>query len=116
MQMLACSAGDATFALAFVDVGDPTRVTATLAALRQVAVANLQDAKPQFEPVQVRGMTPNAQAARLRVTGRLPDGAVVQEHAAFFVHGLRAYQASVIGAQPTAGMIDAFMAGLKFPA
>ena len=115
MNMLACSAGDATFALAFVDVADPAKVADTLAALRQIAVANLQDTKPHVEPVQIRGMTPNAQAARLNVTGRLPDGAVVQEHAAFFVRGVRAYQASVIGAQPTAGMIDVFMAGLKFP-
>jgi hypothetical protein len=116
MQMLACSAGDATYALAFVDVEDPARVSATLDALREIAVGNLQDAKAQVAPVQIRGMTPNAQAARLNVTGRLPDGASVQEHAAFFVRGRRVYQASVIGAKPPADAVEAFIAGLKFPA
>jgi hypothetical protein len=116
MQMLACSAGEATFALAFVDVEDPARVGATLSALRQLAVGNLQGAAPQLSPLQVRGMTPNPQATRLSVSGRLPDGAAVQEHAAFFVRGRRVYQASVIGAQPPPAAVDAFITGLKFPA
>ena len=114
MNMLACSAGEATFALAFVDVDDPARVGATLTALRQIAVGNLQDATPRLAPLEIRGMTPNAQAARLSVSGRLPDGAAVQEHAAFFVRGRRVYQASVIGAQPPAGAVETFIAGLKF--
>jgi len=116
MQMLDCSAGAATFALAFVDVEDPARVGATLSALRQLAVGNLQGAAPQLSPLQVRGMTPNPQATRLSVSGRLPDGAAVQEHAAFFVRGRRVYQASVIGAQPPPAAVDAFITGLKFPA
>ena len=32
MQMLVCSAGDATFALAFVELADPARIGITLAA------------------------------------------------------------------------------------
>ncbi len=116
MHMLACSAGNATFALAFVDVGDPARVGDTLVELRRIAVANVQGVAPEVSPLQVRGMTPNGSAVRLNVTGRLPDGASVREHAAFFVRGLRVYQASVIGAQPGADAVEPFMAGLKFPA
>ncbi len=115
MQMLVCSAGDATFALAFVDVPDPARVGATLAELRRVAVGNVQGGAPQVAPLQVKGMTPNEQAARVSVTGRLPDGAAVQEHAAFFTRGLRVYQATVIGAAPAPQTVDLFIAGLKFP-
>ena len=115
MQMLACSAGEATFALAFVDVADPARVGATLAELRATAASNLQDASPQNVPLQIKGMTPNAQAARITIAGKLPDGAAVQEHAAFFARGLRVYQATVIGAQPAPQVVDTFIAGLKFP-
>ena len=60
-------------------------------------------------------MTPNEQSVRVAVTGRLPDGAVVQEHAAFFVRGLRVYSATVIGAKPAPQAVDVFFNGLKFP-
>jgi hypothetical protein len=47
----------------------------------------------------LRGAPPNDQAGRIVVEGPLPDGAAVQEHAAFFVRGLRVYAATVIGAK-----------------
>lgn len=115
MQMLTCDAGDATFALAFVDVADPARVGATLAELRATAASNLQDAAPQNAPLRIEGMTPNAQAARITIAGKLPDGAAVQAQAAFFARGLRVYQATVIGAKPAPQVVDTFIAGLKFP-
>lgn len=115
MQMLACDAGDATFALAFVDVADPARVGATLAALRATAASNLRDASPQNAPLSIKGMTPNEHAARVTLTGTLPDGAAVQEHAAFFTRGLRVYQATVIGAKPAPQVVETFLGGLKFP-
>ena len=115
MEMLVCTASDATFALAFVDVTDPTRVGATLAELRAIAVANVRGGEPQVAAVQIRGMTPNDRAGRLSVAGKLPDGAAVQEHAAFFTRGLRVYQATVIGAKPSPEAVEIFIAGLKFP-
>jgi hypothetical protein len=39
----------------------------------------------------------------------------VQEEAAFFVKGLRVYQASVIGERLSPEMTDNFFAGLKLP-
>lgn len=115
MQMLACSAGDATFALAFVDVADPSRVGATLIELRATAASNLQSKSPQSAPLQIRGMTPNEQTARLTISGKLPDGAAVQAQAAFFARGLRVYQATVVGARPLPELADIFIGGLKFP-
>ena len=114
MEMLACKAGDATFALAFVDVADPGRVSVTLAELRATAASNLQGASERSTPLQIRGMTPNQQAARVTIVGKLPDGAVVQEHAVFFARGLRVYQATVIGAKPALLVVDTFIDGLKF--
>ena len=115
MEMLACAAEGMTFALAYADVAEPAGVGPALAALRATAAANIQAPAPEAVPLSVPGMTPNPQAARLALQGRLPDGAVVREHAAFFSHGLRVYQASVIGAAPTPAAIDAFVASLRFP-
>lgn len=115
MQMLSCSAADATFALAFADVADPAQLGATLAELRATAVGNVGGGSAQAAPLQIHGMTSNAQSGRLSVAGRLPDGAAIQEHAAFFTRGLRVYQATVIGASPAPQAVEAFVAGLKFP-
>ena len=115
MDMLVCSAGDATYALSFFDVADPARIGATLAELRAAALRNVEGHEPQRLPLAVKGMTPNEQAQRLSVPGRLPDGAAVHEHAAFFTRGLRVYQATVIGANPASQVVQAFFDGLKFP-
>ena len=116
MEMLVCSAADTTFALSYFDVADPARIAATLAAWRETAVGNVRGREPQWAPLQIKGMTPNEQALRLSVSGRLPDEAVVQAHAAFFVRGLRVYQATVIGARPAPLAVEVFIGGLKFPA
>lgn len=115
MEMLVCSAGDATFAVSIVEVSDPARIGPTLTALRSSAIANVQGGEPRGSPLQVEGMTPNEQAGRMAVSGRLPDGAAVQEHAAFFTRGLHVYQATVIGARPAPEAVENFIAGLKFP-
>jgi len=115
MALLACEAGGMTFALAFVDAADPAGVAATLAELRTIALRNVQAGAPQVVPAQVPGMTPNAAALRLSAAGRLPDGAPVHTHAAFFTRGLRAYQATVIGAEPPLPAVQTFFDALKFP-
>ncbi|HEX7439859.1 MAG TPA: hypothetical protein VF319_07150 [Caldimonas sp.] len=114
MEMVACAAGGSTFAASFVDLEDPATVTAALEALRGTAVANLGAVAPRQLPFALGGMTPNAASARLVIAGRLPDGTPVQEHAAFFVRGLRVYQASVIGREPSRDAVEAFLGGLKF--
>jgi hypothetical protein len=113
MTMLVCAAGAATYALTFIDVAEPSGVTAALADLRAVAAANLGAAAAAPDPLQVAGMTPNPQAARLQLAGRRPDGTTVQQQAAFFAKGLRVYQASVVGATLSAEAVDTFFAGLK---
>lgn len=115
MEMLVCAAGGATYALSFIDVADPTRVTPVLVAVRAVAAANLGAAQPRVAPWQMSGMTPNPQAARVSFAGRLPDGAAVQQHSVFFSKGLRVYQASVIGTKPPLDAVETFFTGLKFP-
>ena len=116
MEMLVCSAGGATYALSFLDVADPARVSTVLIELRTAALANVKGAEPDMAPLQIKGMTANDNALRLTIAGRLPDGAAVQEHASFFTRGLRVYQATVIGAAPPPQAVETFFAGLKFPA
>ena len=115
MDMLVCSAAGATFALSFIDLRDPAGVTAALSELRATALANIGGVLLRSEPLHLSGMTANAQAALLAMSGHLPDGVAVQEQAAFFVKGLRIYQASVIGAKLVPEMTDTYFAGLKLP-
>lgn len=116
MEMLVCPAGGATYALSFADVVEPAQVATALAELRATALRNLQAAQPQIAPAQISGMTPNVEALRLSVVGRLPDGAAVQEHAVFFAKGLRVYQGTVIGAKPAPEANEIFLSSFKFPA
>jgi hypothetical protein len=120
MEMLVCTAGGATYALSFFDVVEPERISAALADLRASAVANVEgQARPgqegQPSPLQIKGMTANDNAVRLTIAGRLPDGAAVQEQAAFFTRGLRVYQATVIGAALQPQAVETFFGGLSFP-
>jgi hypothetical protein len=113
MEMLVCSAGGSTYALAFADLPDPAAVAPALAELRALAVTNIAAAPAPAASLQVPGMTPNPQAARLALSGLLPDGSAVQEQATFFAKGMRVYQASVIGSRPVGEAADTFLAALK---
>ena len=116
MEMLVCTTAGATFAVSFIDLVDPAAVTAAVSELRSKALANIGGIQLSSEPAAVSGMTANAQAARLAMSGKLPDGAAVQEQASFFVKGRRVYQANVIGARLAPEVTDTFFAGLKLPA
>ena len=114
MEMATCAAGDSTYAVSYFDVADPATVTQALAALRVAAIENVGATLPRITSLSLRGMTPNAEAARLGAEGRLPDGRAVLMHAVFFVKGLRIYQASVVGAMPAPEAVEPFLAGLTF--
>ena len=113
MEMSACTADDNTFALSFVDASGPGQVATVLEALRRAASGNLGATAPAARPFAPEGSTPNPASGRLRIEGRLPDGKPVVEHSVFFIHGLRIYQASVIGAAPDAEAVENFFSGLK---
>ena len=114
MQMASCSDAGLTYAVSWLDVDDPAAMRPALEALRHAAAANLGSADAAPQPFAVRGMTPNDAAARIAVSGTLPNGHAVQEHAAFFARGLRAYQATLLGPSPGAAAVDGFFAGLAF--
>jgi hypothetical protein len=113
MEMLVCGADGATFALSFADLPDPAAVSPALSELRAIAAANVAGTVSESVELQVPGMTPNAQARRVAIVGRLPDGAAVVEQVAVFAKGLRVYQASVIGVTRSADAARIFLASLK---
>ena len=115
MEMLVCSVGELTFALSFADLADPGQVSATLAELQSLAVSNLGAARADRVDATVPGMTPNPNAARLRLEASQPNGTTLQEQAAFFTKGLRVYQATVLGRKVPGEAVETFFAGLRLP-
>lgn len=115
MQLTACSAGDATWALADMDVVDPSRVTASLAALRAASVANLGAPAQVVGLMRLDGMTPNPQSERVRIQGKQPGGEPITLQSGFFTKGTRVFQATVVGTRPDAEAIANFFDNLKLP-
>jgi len=113
VALQSCQAAGATFALSVTDVQDPTRVAATIDALRTAAGGNLGGAPVVGAAAAVAGMTPNPLAQRVRVDGRFPDGTAVREELLFFVKGTVVYQATVLGARVDPSAVDTFFDGLK---
>jgi hypothetical protein len=112
MQMHSCKAAGAIFSLAFVDAAQPAQVAPLLAELRAHAAANIGGA-PEVHPFAPPGATPNEYSALLQIPGRLPDGRRVTEHAAFFVKGLRLYQATAIGETLPVDAVQTFFGAIK---
>lgn len=114
MSLHACKAGDAVFGLGFADMRDAGKVTAALQELRESAARNLgTSADAVASPLTVAGMTPNPQSGQLRLAGRRPDGAAVQEHLAVFAHGTVVYQATVLGSTLDDAAVRVFVDGLQ---
>jgi hypothetical protein len=97
MTLWACQLDAGMFAVSFAEMGDPARVGPALVALVDSARANVQGQSISLSPAQVRGMTPQPQAQRWRVSGKLPDGRPVLSQGVVFAHGTRVYQATIVG-------------------
>jgi hypothetical protein len=118
MELLACEAGGATWALSHAQLGDPARVGASLAALNESLAANLgMGAAPDGVAWLVPGMTPQPQARRLQLRGQRADGVQVRVEAGVFSHGTQVFQVVVMQpAQDSAAdgeMLQAFFGSLK---
>lgn len=115
MAMHSCSAGGATYALSFAEAADPARIGSLLVEWRRSVAANLDGAEELVAPARISGMTPQPKAQQVRIVGHLPDGTAVEEHAVYFVKGLRVYQAAIVGDKPRAEALDTFLSGLRLP-
>jgi hypothetical protein len=111
MEVLGCSAGGTTWAVATADVGDPARVAPALAGLRAARARNLEGHEGDARAAEVAGATPGA--LRLTVEGRRPDGTPVSERALLFAQGTRVFHAAALGGQPSTEALEVFFGGLK---
>lgn len=113
LSMLACKAGDRTWALGSVDAGDPQRVGDVLEALRHGLQTNLQARVQSSSPARVRGATPHAASTRSDLVGRKPDGGEVHARLVLFVHGTQVFEAVVMGGGPPGAAAEPFFEALQ---
>ena len=115
IQVHSCAAGGALFALAALDAADPAVVTPMLDAIRVQTAANLSGTATELGAFAPPGVTPNPRNARLAIAGKRPDGRRVVAQGAFFVKGLRLYQATVLNADVAGGpeAADTFFGAIR---
>lgn len=107
--MHACREQGMTFSISMLDATEPALVGPMLAALGDAAVTNIAGKIESDEPAIVPGMTPHPGARNQVISGRLPDGRPVTEHLVLFSHGVRLYQAVVIGDKAQADVARQFI-------
>lgn len=115
MHLASCSAAGHVYALSHVDVGDPGRVTPAMQALRALAAENIGGPATVVGAQRIPGMSPHPLAERLAVSGKRPDGTVIEAQAVFFVKATVVYQATVVGDRLDNEAMDTFFAGLRLP-
>ena len=113
IAMHACATGGSTYAVGVAALEDVRDVGAAMMALRDAAARNVGSSTVETEAIQVPGMTPHAEAARVVLTGNRPDGTPVVEHLAVFARGARVYHALVVGDRPDTDAVSAFFSGLR---
>lgn len=113
LMLFACSDQEHTFAVSSALLADPASVGPALAQLSTAARANVRGQEPTDQPAAIPGMTPQAAARRWRMAGTLPDGRTVVEEVVVFSHGLRVYQATVLGPSAGPALAAPFFDGLR---
>ena len=114
LTLHACQAGDATWGLAWADVGDPARVADALQALQEGVRANLSGARAQARPHSVKGQTPHPSSGRWSLEGRFPDGKPVTGQVAVFSRGTFVFQATALGVVEGSEAADTYFGALRF--
>jgi hypothetical protein len=113
LELHACTAAGVTWALAFAELGDPTRVGPALVELRSAAARNLAASQSQLMSLKVEGATPNPASQRAQFQGRMPDGRAVTEQVAVFAKGTKVFQAIALGDKLDAEAADNFFGSLS---
>lgn len=113
MALQACKAGEGTWALATADLHDPALVAAALRELAASARRNVAAADGVAQAASVAGATPNAESRRLHFSGRRPDGAALDVHLVVFARGTRVFQATVLGPNVAADVVETFLGSAK---
>lgn len=111
--LASCDAGGMTFGVAWADLPSPDRTSVVLQALARQAGDNLRATHRVDQAASVPGMTPNAAAQWIHLAGSAPDGGDMTQRMLLFTHGLRLYQAAVLGPKVEAAAASGFFDALK---
>lgn len=114
LELHACKAGAATWAVAIAQLDDPARVNPALLALREAAAMNLSASNVEPLELRIDGATPNPASQRVRCEGRMPDGRPVTAQVAVFAKGTRVFQATAVSATREPEAMETFFANLRF--
>lgn len=99
--------------MAEADVADPAWVEKSLVDLRNSAAANVSGRIETVVPFEVEGATPNPEAKRCGIAGKLPDGQAIAEHLGVFAVGTRVAQVTVIGSRAPDEAVNTFLASTR---
>lgn len=113
LTLVACQAGNLTWALSHADVVDPAQVGAALLALRAAAQAKMGAPTTPWAAMKTAGATPHAESGMAAFAAAGPDGRQVQMHIGVFAHGTRVFQATVLGISIPAEAASSFFSSLR---
>jgi len=114
LNLLACDAGDAKFALAYADAKDADKAAPLLASWRAVTLANMRATAARDVPVNIKGVK-GSPATGVLANGMRPDGTAVVLQAVWFASGTRIFQASVYSDVARPQVAETYFAGLRLP-
>jgi hypothetical protein len=116
MTMLGCDAGDATFAVAFADLGDADNVPEVLAQWRALTLDNMKATpeKTQTRPLRVPGASAEPAPILVLAQGQRPDGRAVNGWAAYFTQGSQVVQVVMYASAIEPVAAEIYFASLKF--
>jgi len=114
LNLLACDAGDAKFALAYADTGDADKTGSLLASWRAVTLVNMRAAASRDVPVNIKGVTESS-AKGVLANGVRPDGRAVVLQAVWFASGTRIFQVSVYSDVARPEVAETYFSGLRLP-
>jgi hypothetical protein len=118
MHLHSCDTGGLSFAVAWVELGDATRVEAALSEWSRATLASMRLAPEVADSPEARWAfrLPGAPRARgLMVLGTGPQGQTVQMRAAYFARGSQVFQAAVYGQSLPSEVTTTFFEALKLP-
>ena len=110
MTLSGCSAGDASFALAYARLGEGSPPGPVL---RRWRASIAQGINEMAYPLP--GVRSDEQSVRLGAAGRRPDGSSLVAQAFWFTQDRWIYQASVLAERPREAEVDTFLTSIRLP-
>ena len=113
LNLVACDAGGATFAVSVADVGRASDMAATLTRWQSATLANMK-ATPNTPVTTVKVAGLPGGAALVAANGQRVNGQAVSSQAVYFVQGTQVFQAVMYAAEIKPEVAETFFSSLKF--